>query len=63
MWALYARRGGEPLANLEPPGPDENPILVAIDQPGVRILEQIAAVVRPARTGLGRPALTGRWRE
>ena len=36
---------------LEPPGPDENPITVSIDQPVDRIVEQIAAVLRPIRNG------------
>ena len=48
---LAARRGHFMPANLldsqfaalEPPGPDENPITVAIDQPVDRIVEQIAA--------------------
>jgi gluconokinase len=35
------------FAALEPPGPDENPITVAIDQPVDRIVGQIAAVLRP----------------
>jgi gluconokinase len=33
------------FAALEPPGPDENPITVAIDQPVDRIVEQIAAAL------------------
>jgi gluconokinase len=32
---------------LEPPGPDESPITVAIDQPVDRIVDQIAAALRP----------------
>ncbi len=43
------------FATLEPPGPDENPITVAIDQPVERIVEQIAAVLAPARNALGAP--------
>jgi carbohydrate kinase (thermoresistant glucokinase family) len=33
---------------LEPPGPDENPIRVAIDQPIDRIVERIAIILRPS---------------
>ncbi len=33
------------FATLEPPGPNENPITVAIDQPIDRIVEQIAAAM------------------
>jgi gluconokinase len=52
---LAARRGhfmpasllDSQFAALEPPGPDENAITVAIDQPVDRIVEQIAAVLRP----------------
>ncbi len=43
------------FATLEPPGPDENPITVAIDQPVERIVEQIAAVLAPARNAPGAP--------
>ncbi|MGH7029947.1 MAG: gluconokinase [Stellaceae bacterium] len=49
---IAARRGhfmpasllDSPFAALEPPGPDENPIGVPIDQPLDRIVEQLAAV-------------------
>jgi gluconokinase len=52
---LAARRGhfmpasllDSQFAALEPPGPDENPITVAIDQPVDRIVGQIVAVLRP----------------
>ena len=43
------------FATLEPPGPDENPITVAIDPPVESIVEQIAAVLAPARNGPGAP--------
>ncbi len=50
---LAARRGhfmpasllDSQFAALDPPGPDENPIAVTIDQPVDRIVEQIAAVL------------------
>jgi gluconokinase len=53
---LAARRGhfmpasllDSQFTALEPPGPDENPITVAIDQPVDRIVGQIAAILRPA---------------
>jgi gluconokinase len=35
------------FAALEPPGPDESPITIAIDQPVDRIVRQIAAALRP----------------
>ncbi|HEY3910470.1 MAG TPA: gluconokinase [Stellaceae bacterium] len=52
---LAARRGhfmpasllDSQFATLEPPEPDENPITVSVDQPVDRIVEQIAAVLRP----------------
>ncbi len=52
---LAARRGhfmpasllDSQFAALEPPAPDENPITIAIDQPVDRIVEQIAAALRP----------------
>lgn len=52
---LAARRGHfmpkslleSQFAALEPPGVDENPIVVAIDQPVDAIVEQIAAMLRP----------------
>jgi gluconokinase len=37
------------FAALEPPGPDENPITVAIDLPVDRIVEQIAASLHATR--------------
>jgi len=37
------------FAALEPPGPDENPITVAIDLPIERIVGQIAAALRATR--------------
>jgi gluconate kinase len=43
------------FATLEPPGPDENPITVAIGQPVESIVEQIAAVLAPARNGTDAP--------
>lgn len=39
------------FAALEPPGPDENPITVPVDQPVERIAAQIAAVLRADRNG------------
>ena len=39
------------FAALEPPGPDENPITVAVDQPVDRIVEEIAAALRPGPEG------------
>jgi carbohydrate kinase (thermoresistant glucokinase family) len=41
------------FAALEPPGLDENPITVPIDQPLDCIVAQIAAVLRPAESGCG----------
>jgi carbohydrate kinase (thermoresistant glucokinase family) len=54
---LAARRGHFMPANLldsqfaalEPPGPDENPITVAVGQPVDRIVEQIAAALHATR--------------
>ncbi len=43
------------FAALEPPALEENPITVAIDQPADQIVEQIAALLRPVRNGIGRP--------
>lgn len=63
---LAARRGhfmpasllDSQFAALEPPGPDENPITISVDQPADRIVDQIAGVLlttpEPAST---RPAL------
>jgi gluconokinase len=34
------------FATLEPPGPDENPITVTIDQPIDRVVRHIAALLR-----------------
>ncbi len=58
---LAARRGhfmpptllDSQFGALEPPGPDENPIIVAIDQPVGRIVERIAAVLRPPSGRVG----------
>jgi len=52
---LAARRGhfmpasllDSQFAALEPPGPDENPITIAIDQPVDRIVGQIVAAFQP----------------
>ncbi|HTV46002.1 MAG TPA: gluconokinase [Stellaceae bacterium] len=57
---LAARRGhfmpasllDSQFAALEPPGPDENPIIVSVDQPIERIVEQLAAVLS-AKAGPG----------
>src|SRR5271165_1234057 len=38
---------------LDPPGPDENPINVSIDQPLDRIVAEIGAALCPARNGPG----------
>lgn len=35
------------LAALEPPGSDENPIVVVVDQPVEWIVDEVAAVLRP----------------
>ena len=35
------------FAALELPGPDEDPIVVSVDQPIARIVDQIAGVLRP----------------
>jgi gluconokinase len=64
---LGARRGhfmpasllDSQLAILEPPGPDENPIIVAIDRPIDEIVDELAAVLRPAPERPCRAALTG----
>jgi carbohydrate kinase (thermoresistant glucokinase family) len=52
---LAARRGhfmpasllDSQFATLEPPGPDESPITVSVDRPVERIVEKIAARLRP----------------
>jgi gluconokinase len=44
---MPARLLDSQFAALEPPGPDENPISVAIDQPIDRIVERIAMILRP----------------
>jgi len=44
---------------LEPPGPDENPIIVGIDQPLDRIVAEIAAVLRPVPERPRGSAFTG----
>ena len=36
------------FAALEPPGPDENPITVSVDQPIERIVDEVAGVLRPS---------------
>jgi gluconokinase len=64
---LGARRGhfmpasllDSQLATLEPPGPDENPIIVAVDRPIDEIVAELAAVLRPTPERPGRAALTG----
>jgi carbohydrate kinase (thermoresistant glucokinase family) len=64
---LAARRGhfmpasllDSQLAALEPPGPDENPITVAIDQPVDQIARQIAVALHAAAERPICAALTG----
>jgi gluconate kinase len=54
-----AERLDSQFAVLKPPGADENPISVSIDQPIDRIVEHIAAQLRAGPELPRRGALTG----